>query len=642
MLTDPDHFQVDIVKTDWEGDDQALLNSAAETLRAARESQPEHLAAALATYAHLLQRVGQNEAACATAQEVLALENDSQNAVEAMITLGVCAAQANDLDKAEKEFYRAMALSRKITDPQGLLRALQHQAKDVLLVRGQFHMALTLIEEVDFLSETQGYKLWIVPLLRAFIYEMVGDRRHCHQVLDDLLSQVEPGTQLAAGYYSLWARLAIDEDELEQANEYLHLGLRVANQMNLPGLNLRIRLEYSRYYRAIQNAPVARNWADNALLQAQQNEMQYFVGLSLIERAQDFWEVGDSAAAEADLDAAHRVLEPLRAAFDLTRIRFLRALWYHQANRPEASEAWTEAARAIIQNGYAFILEKDQEVAFPLIAAHMRSKTAQVRQMTETLLQHLASVPPPALRVATLGQFAVWKGGRRVADSAWTRRKAGELFRYLLLQTNRAAGREVIIEALWPDSDSGNLTDLLHQATSALRHALEPDLPDKFPSRYLKVEGERVALFLPPGSVVDFEQFERALPLAIQSGSIDRLLEGLNLYAGELFPSDRYADWSEEKRQSLADLRQRGLLALAQCYLNQGEFFNALNCCRQVLHNDGWNEDATLLAMQAYVGIQDVPHAISTYMDLEQRLKTELGTIPRSDLRHLVEQLRQR
>ena len=642
MLIDPEHFEINIDETDREEDDQALLNSAVEAVQTARQYHPELLPTSLAAYAHFLQRVGQNESACAAAQEVLSLENHSRNAVEAMITLGVCAAQTNDLDRAEKEFYQAVELSRKINYPLGLTRAIQYQAKNVLLIRGQFHLALTLIEEVDFLRETQGSKIWVVPFLRAFIYEMVGDRRHCHQVLDDLLSQIEPGTRLAAGYYFLWARLAIDEDEIAQANEYLRLGLRVANQMNLPDLNLWIRLEYSRYYRAIQNAPVARNWADNALRQAQQNEMQYFVGLSLIERAQDLWDIGDAGAAEADLEAADRALEPLKASFDLTRIRFLRALWYHQAGRTEAQAAWIEAARDIIQNGYAFILEKDQEVAFPLIASHVRSKAVKVRETTETLLQHLASVPPPALRVATLGQFAVWKGGRRVVDSAWTRRKAGELFRFLLLQTNRAAGREVIIEALWPDSDSGNPADLLHQATSALRHALEPDLPDKFPSRYLKVEGEHIALILPPGSVVDFEQFERALPLAIQSGSIDRLLEGLNLYAGELFPSDRYADWSEEKRQSLAELRQRGLLALAQSYLDQGEFFNALSCCRQVLHDDGWNEDATLLAMQAYVGIRDVPHAISTYMDLERRLKTELDTIPRSDLRHFVEELRRR
>ncbi len=114
------------------------------------------------------------------------------------------------------------------------------------------------------------------------------------------------------------------------------------------------------------------------------------------------------------------------------------------------------------------------------------------------------------------------------------------------------------------------------------------------------------------------------------------------MYPGELFPADRYADWSEEKRQSLAELRQRGLLALAKAYLDQNQYFNAINCCRQVLIADNWNEDAVLLAMQAYTGLQDVPQALQMYRDLERILKKELGILPRSDLRTLAETLRKR
>jgi len=454
--------------------------------------------------------------------------------------------------------------------------------------------------------------------------------------------QVEPGTRFAAAYYLLWARLAIDEGEPEQAKEYLRLGLRVANRIGVMDLNLLIRLEYSRYHRIRNEAPVARTWADDALNLAQHYGSLYFTGMALIERAQANWNSSDPQAAFADLQEAYNNLEPLRAAYELTRARFLCALWRKQINHPEAEATWAEAARQIIHHGYAFLLEKEQEVAFPLVAAYVRSKNPQVRGITEDLLRHLANVPPPPLRIITLGQFAVWKGRKRVADQAWNRRKAGELFRYLLLQPNRAAGREVIIEALWPDNESGSPEDLLHQATSALRHALEPDLPDKFPSRYVKVEGEHIALQLSPGSIVDFEHFERALPLAIQTHNVDQLQKVLNQYSGDLFPSDRYSDWSVDRRQSLAELRQHGLLALAQAYFDQKQFFEVVNCCRQILHADSWNEDAVLLAMKAYAGMQNTPHALQIYLNLEKTLQEELGIIPRSDLRDLAVQLRQR
>jgi DNA-binding SARP family transcriptional activator len=642
MLPDPDRTPSKTEDNDRMGDGQALLASAYETVEKTRRYDPARLAQALATYTRLLTRDGQYERARSCAREVLLLEQNTSHAVEAIVALGMCAAQTNQMDEAENLFNQSADMARKINYPLGLARSLQCLTTYVFLIRGQFHLALTLIEEAGILLEEQGSHDWTEPFMRGMIYQIVGDRRHARQILDELVLQIEPGTRLAAAYYFLWAKLAIDEDELEQAKEYLRLGLRVANRIGVVDLNLWIRLEYSRYHRMKNEAAAARTWAEDALHQAQHSGLQYFIGLALLERAQDNWDTGDKAAAETDLEEAFTVLEQLRDAYDLARARFLRALWRRASNQPDAETTWVEAVRHIIREGYAFILEKEQDQAFPLIATHMRSKTPGVRAATEEMLTHLANVPPPALRVVALGQFAVWKGRRRIADQVWSRRKAGELFRYLLLQPNRAAGREVIIEALWPDSSSDSPEDLLHQATSALRHALEPDLPDKFPSRYLKVEGEHIALNLPPGSTVDFEDFERVLPLAIQAHAAERLQEALNLYSGELFPSDRYADWSEEKRQSLAELRQRGLISLAKAYLDQNQLYNVINCTRQILSVDAWNEDAVLLAMQAYAGMQDTPHALSIFKELEHTLKEELGIGPRSDLREMAKKLRER
>jgi DNA-binding SARP family transcriptional activator len=641
-VTDSDRIHGQTDDGDRKGDIQTLLASALDAVEHARRYDPARLALPLTTYVRLLTRDGQYQQACQLAHEVLEIEQETHSAVEAVIALGVCAAQTNNLDEAEQRFYQAAQMARKIGYSLGLARALQYLTNLVLLVRGQFHLALAMIEESGLIQEEQGSKQWNEPFLRGMIYQIVGDRRHCRQVLDELVLQIEPGTRLAAAYYLLWARLALDEGELEQAREYLRLGLRVANRIGIMDLNLWVRLEHSRCHRMRNEAPVARSWAEDALHLARRHQSKYFTGLALLERAQANWDSGDQAGAEEDLAKAAQELEPLKAAFDLTRIRFLRALWYWQAKRPEAEQAWLEAIKYIIRDGYAFILEKDQDVAFPLIAAHTRTKNPEVRAATDTLLRHLANVLPPQLRISTLGQFAVWKGRRRIPDQAWTRRKAGELFRYLLLQPNRAAGREIIIEALWPDHDSESPYDLLHQATSGLRHALEPDLPDKFPSRYLKVEGEQISLQLPPGSIVDFEHFERVLPIAIQTRNADRLQEALNLYSGELFPSDRYADWSAEKRLALAELRQRGLLALARAYLDQGQYYNVITCCRQVVQVDEWNEDAVFLGMQAFAGLQNVPHALQMYQNLEQILKSELQIIPRSDLRELAQKLRAR
>jgi DNA-binding SARP family transcriptional activator len=246
------------------------------------------------------------------------------------------------------------------------------------------------------------------------------------------------------------------------------------------------------------------------------------------------------------------------------------------------------------------------------------------------------------LRIAALGQFSVWKGRQPVPDRLWQKRKSGELFRFLLLQYNRSSGKEAILEALWPEHSKDSGSDLLHQATSTLRRLLEPELPDKFPSRYLSYEGEQITLQLPPGSVVDFEIFKQVLPAALRDSNSERLQDALSLYTGELFPADRYAEWCSEIRDGLAELYQEGLLALASLHQKNFQFADALDCCRQVMHLDPWNETAVEIAMKCYLELGTATHAMRIYLDLAKTLQDDLGILPSMDLRKLAASIRGR
>jgi hypothetical protein len=76
--------------------------------------------------------------------------------------------------------------------------------------------------------------------------------------------------------------------------------------------------------------------------------------------------------------------------------------------------------------------------------------------------------------------------------------------------------RDAAIEALWPEKSPAAMQTPFHQATSALCHALEPALPDKFHSCYLEVGGGQITLCLPPGSWVDWEALQVALYQGMQ------------------------------------------------------------------------------------------------------------------------------
>lgn len=643
MRPDAKNIIAEIEQLEKSGDIQGALQTAnkavTELLQTCVDGDLDPLQVKLAT---LYTRAGQYGEAYRIVGEVLKHNPGGAVEAEANLVLAICAAETDSISRAEEHYHRAAEISRRINDPNLLGRALHGLASSVYLIRGQFQLALaTMDNAAQFIQET-GQIHWGLPFLKAYIYQTMGDHARLRKALDELLSLVDPATHLAGGYYYLWARLSLDEEELEKAEEYLRLALRIANRLGTPDLNIWVRLEHSRYYRLLNLAPVARTWAADAVRYATRHGNQYFLGIALIENAQACWGAGDTASAESHLKDALDILARCEAAYDIARANFLLAAWYQSQKKAEAVQAWITAAEQILGGGYAFILERERSLAFPLVVSYLRGHNARSRELANQLMEQLAQVAPPRLRIRGLGQFKVWQGRRSIPDQSWQRRKAGDLFRRLLLEPDHSASREEILEDLWPDYTPSAAIDLLHQATSTLRHILEPDLPDRFPSRYLCLDGERIYLQLPPGTWIDFEYFEQALPIAIQTGHVDSLKQILAVYSGDLFPMDRYNDWSVSRRESLIDLHQRGLLTLGSAFLGKQQYHEALACVRRSLQRDPWNEDAVLLGMKIYASFHDIPHALQLYERLKKTLKEDLEIEPRADLRQFADALRQR
>jgi DNA-binding SARP family transcriptional activator len=624
-----------------QGNLQIALEAAEKDLNQARQfGIQEQIGLSQARYAELLAGFGRYNEARALAEDILKNEQTTLASIQAYLTIGRCAVETDEMDRAEDAYQHASDLSRLLNDRKNLIMSLYQQAGLVYLIRGQFGPALSLVENVSLLLQENNETYWGVPFLRAMIYQILGNRRKVRQFLDELLPMVKPATRIAGSYYLLWGSLALDEEQLDKAEEYLDLALRIANLTGAPDLSIWVRVEMSRFFRAKSDAPTACSWAEDALGYAERVGGSALKGQSQLELAKSIWNTGDFKSAESHLLEAKIYFTNLQANYQLANTSFTLAALYKQQNCENADEVWIEAANLISRGGYAFILERERTTAFPLIAGHLRSHNPKARQAAESLIQHLAKVPPPPLRIYGLGQFAVWQGQRRIEDQAWQRRKAGELFRYLLLKPNHSAGRDEILEDLWSEHMPENAQDLFHQSTSTLRHILEPDLPEKFPSRYLTVEGERVYLNLPGGSQVDFEQFERMIRGAIQSQNTENLNRALSQYIDDLFPMDRYRDWSTRQRENLAELRLSGILALGQVYLKQEKTLEALDCARRVLRIDSWNEDAALLAMKSCIILRDIPRALRFYVEIEKILKADLAIAPRADLRTLADQIR--
>jgi DNA-binding SARP family transcriptional activator len=191
-------------------------------------------------------------------------------------------------------------------------------------------------------------------------------------------------------------------------------------------------------------------------------------------------------------------------------------------------------------------------------------------------------------------------------------------------------------ERLWPDRTPTAAQDLLHQATSILRHALEPELPTRFPSRYLRFEDGTVKIlssWAPDlASWVDFASFESACG----QGNWET---ALTLYKGDFLPGIPYAEWTIPLRQHFSTLHQQALLEAARCRYAAGNFAATLPVCKRLVEIEPWQEQAVLIGMQAAVALKDVATARRLYQTLKKTLQEELGVAPQPELQEFFRSL---
>jgi DNA-binding SARP family transcriptional activator len=611
------------------------VRQAQAALAAARaDGRAEAQAAALACLAYMHNRLGHREQAQGLASEALSLAAPlSETRARALRTLGDCAHEQGDLAGAEQHYFQAIDQARQLDLIYILHRCLHSLSACVYLPRGQFELAYAADAESLALAEREGFdeELWLPLLTMSWARCLAGDREAALALADRMRAHAPPDS-LAEGYHCcLRGDLALGDDDPEAALEWYGRARGMAERVGEPGLHVELRLGLSRCDLLLGEPASAYEWADDALQMAQRGEGQDLQGSALLERGRAAWQLGHLAAAEGDIEAAIRLFAAMSARYDLARAHLLLAALLYQQHRPEAESAWLRAASEVAGGGYGFLLERERALALPLLSVFLGSPAAEVAAASRRLRVQLERTPPAPLHITTLGVFAVRQGRLALGENGWQRR-AGELFRLLLISPGTSLAREQVMAALWPNSPPGAVTDLFHRATSVLRRALEPDLPEKFLSRYLDVGQGSVTLRLPPGAWVDHEAFQGHVQAREWAAA-------LALYRGDLYPTDLYADWATPLRERLRQQALHAALSLAREQASLGDSQGTLAASRRALEIEPWQEEATLLAMQACAHLHDRLAAIRLYRRLAASLAEELGIEPQAELQRFYRSL---
>jgi predicted ATPase/DNA-binding SARP family transcriptional activator len=236
------------------------------------------------------------------------------------------------------------------------------------------------------------------------------------------------------------------------------------------------------------------------------------------------------------------------------------------------------------------------------------------------------------VRVQTFGGLHLEANGETVAEDAWQRRKARQLFKILLSRPDRRIVKDHVTGLLWPDSPDKAAFTNLRSAILDLRRVLR-DVDSAV------VCSDREAVWLSPAHVwLDVHEFEQ---LVVQAGAsadpLPLLLEANALYVGDFLVDDVYEDWAAERRQELKQVWITMQFRLAQLWEAHDAVDGAAEALQRLLQLDACDERAARELMRLFARHGRSSEGVRVYQKLVSALRDELDSVPSEDITEIFD-----
>jgi DNA-binding SARP family transcriptional activator len=240
-------------------------------------------------------------------------------------------------------------------------------------------------------------------------------------------------------------------------------------------------------------------------------------------------------------------------------------------------------------------------------------------------------------RIQLCGHFVARVGGRRV-ERGLPGRQGRLLFAYLAVNRDRVAGRDELVEALWPRK----LPSAPDMALSALLSKLRRLLPDG------ALEGRsEIRLELGLQARVDVEaardgihRAEALIAARDWYAAIGPTLVAYNISGRRFLPNEE-GDWIQELRRELEEIRVRALECTARRSLGLGgpEIAVAERTARRMIDLSPYRESGYAMLMEAFEREGNIAEALRVYEGLRGLLREELGAVPSPAVQRVHERL---
>jgi ATP/maltotriose-dependent transcriptional regulator MalT/DNA-binding SARP family transcriptional activator len=447
-----------------------------------------------------------------------------------------------------------------------------------------------------------------------------------------------------------------DEDGYYEARRCFEAAIELSNSLDVP----RLKVEASWGLCQV-------NGFAGELLQAEEMAEQ---GMAIAQNAGDAWIegqirvvvgasyvlAGQYEKAAKWLDQAGAIFRDCADTFGQTTTRLWQCLLWHQTgDEARLRRDVPDLLRMTRQHGNEFLFLRktllgppDPRSLVPLLlfARNNSVYSAYAGRLLSLLgLETVEFHPGYQLRVQVLGGFRLWRGREEVAASDWKRRKARELFLYLITHRERMVEREQIIENLWPHLEPEAALRDYKSAYSTLCNILEPARQRNSPSAYIDRDETRYGLRSEADLWLDAAEFRRlarhgdTLWQQDQGSALAHYREALALYQGDYLQAFPYAEWCSEERERLLTRYLRTAERVAQALVEREAWSEAIQVGEAILTRDNCWEEAYRLLMRAYAGAGNRAQAARVYQQCQERLSEELGVAPAAQTTALYDEI---
>lgn len=247
-----------------------------------------------------------------------------------------------------------------------------------------------------------------------------------------------------------------------------------------------------------------------------------------------------------------------------------------------------------------------------------------------------------ATQIITLGSFQILPIGGSAYRISSRSNKLWSLFKYLLVNKEKGAPAETVLEQMMPEEEYEDPSNALQNMIYRLRKLLSSDAGLRESGMEIRFADGCYQLELGEGVILDADEFRGAIRQADAAKTQERWQEAMDLYEkaldfydGELLPELVAEGWVIPKRTQLGNLYRKSVLQLAQLYQQQNLYRQMIQILRKAVTIDPNEEELHIRLMESLITDGKYREAKKHYDETVRYFEIQFGISPTAEMQKI-------